>query len=394
MSVLGLSIQCVGILMVMSLSLFMTRSIKRSSLTYWTVAWVSLSISLLSLSGAFQFHPIETCFYFIYYLGEYTFGFLFYLGCRNYSTGRGHERRDYYILAGFVLYALGIAFIPLHPSLRFIPHFATLAILFYLTFKSLTPARQKRRPGVGLRVMSVALFLLMVNFSLYVPTFTFVGLRILPIFGAYLGYSSIYDLILETLLGFGTIMLVMEDMRMEVEDVNRELIVTKEKLEAMARIDPLTEALNRHAYYTLINSQQPESLANLSGCAMIIDIDNLKPINDCYGHTAGDQAIREVARRLRTIIRADDLLFRWGGDEFLLLLFGADENTVRERIDGLSLEQTPLTLSLRSIPIIFSFGIAEFSNLRLLQNAIERADSAMYASKQFRKSSTTDNLRI
>jgi hypothetical protein len=72
MGVVGLTIQCVGILLVMSLSLLMTRSIKRHSLTYWTAAWVSLSLSLLSLSVAFQFQIVEDWFYGFYYLGEST----------------------------------------------------------------------------------------------------------------------------------------------------------------------------------------------------------------------------------------------------------------------------------------------------------------------------------
>ncbi len=55
-------------------------------------------------------------------------------------------------------------------------------------------------------------------------------------------------------------------------------------------------------------------------------MDNLKAINDGLGHTAGDKAIREVAGAIRSVIRADDLLFRWGGDEFLVVLVGLPED--------------------------------------------------------------------
>ena len=394
MSVVGLTIQCVGILLVMSLSLFMTRSIKRPSLTYWTAAWVSLALSLLSLSVAFQFEFIEDWFYFFYYLGEYAFGYLFYLGCQNYATGREFERRDSLIIGWLSLFSLGMAFAPFDPSVRFIPHFAAMGSLFLLAFLALTPIRRKRTAGMGLRVISMALFLLSINFFLYVPIFASVVMQVSPVFVGYLGYSSIYDMILETLLGFGTIILVMEDMRMEVEDVNRELVATKDKLEGLARIDPLTEALNRHAFYSLLETPQPNPLSHLSGCAMVIDIDNLKPINDSYGHSVGDQAIREVARHLRGIIRADDLLFRWGGDEFLMLLFGAREDAVRERISRLSLERTSLSLALETIPLIYSYGIAEFRSLDDIEQAIEKADTEMYASKQVRKSSVADNRRF
>lgn len=381
MSVVGLTIQCVGILLVTVLSLLMTRSIKRPSLNYWTTAWVCLSAALVALSVAFQFHPLESWFYFIYYLGEYGFGYFFYLGCRHYTSGRQIERRDTYVLGGLVIFAIGLAFTPTQPGVRFIPHFVLLATLLLVALRALVPALRKRRQDLGLRVMTVALLLLSLNFFLYVPTFAFVVTGVFPVFGNYLGYSSIYDMVLETLLGFGTVMLVMEDMRIEVEGVNHELVATKEKLEAMAKLDPLTEALNRHAFYSLVEPPPAGASSDLRGCTVVIDIDNLKPINDRFGHAAGDTAIREVARRLRAIIRADDMLFRWGGDEFLILLFGADEAAVRNRLDRLASEPSSLSLPSATVPLVFSYGVAEFSSLRDIEQAIDRADAAMYESK-------------
>lgn len=375
----------------MGLSLFITRSIKHTSLNYWTAAWVSLAASLLALSLAFQFSiskPVwEQLFSLFYCFGEYGFGYLFYIGCSHYASGRRWARRDSLMLAGFAGFAVAITLFSPNPTIRFILHFILMATLFASSFRVVRRARQAKHSGLGLRVMSAALFLLAVNFSLYVLIFAMVFTRFFPFFRVYLGYSSICDMILQTLLGFGTIMVVMEDMRIEVEETNRELMRTKEKLEALARLDPLTEALNRHAFYSLIGEQRPAGLEDLPGCVVIIDIDNLKPINDQHGHTAGDNAIREVAHRLRSIIRADDMLFRWGGDEFMILLFRTDEPTVLARLDQLVLQQSAAAFSGGAIPLIFSHGIARFSGLGEIEQAIDRADSAMYASKQLRKSS-------
>src|SRR5437764_13617847 len=98
-------------------------------------------------------------------------------------------------------------------------------------------------------------------------------------------------------------------------------------MEAKLRIDPLTDALNRHSFYSIQRG--------LTGVVVVIDIDQLKRINDEAGHPAGDAVIRATANALRGRIRADDLLFRWGGDEFLLIVPGSTLDLVNERLSAL-----------------------------------------------------------
>lgn len=206
-----------------------------------------------------------------------------------------------------------------------------------------------------------------------------------PRLQGYLQYTSIFDLILETLLGFGTVMVLMEGVRREVEAANRELTEARERAECFARIDPLTEALNRHAFHTLLSRDAAGDDA--SGCVAVIDLDDLKPINDTFGHAAGDRAIRAVAHAVRSVVRADDLLFRWGGDEFLVLLFGMPEEKARRRLDSLDerLARASRVDTHAPLPLSVSHGLARFDSLAQLQHAIEEADGAMYARKQARK---------
>ena len=82
----GLAIQCVGVLLITLLSLFMRSSIKSNALRYWTASWASLSLALLSLFIGFQLAPTQTIFYSCYFFGEYLFGLLFIAGCRNQVT--------------------------------------------------------------------------------------------------------------------------------------------------------------------------------------------------------------------------------------------------------------------------------------------------------------------
>ncbi|PYV09482.1 MAG: hypothetical protein DMG07_23115 [Acidobacteria bacterium] len=121
-----------------------------------------------------------------------------------------------------------------------------------------------------------------------------------------------------------------------------------------------------------------------SGCLALVDMDNLKHINDSLGHPAGDAAIRVLAKSIRSLIRPDDLLIRWGGDEFLVLLFGVTESEARRRLADLAPAMAATVLPGCSDPVELSFscGLAPFAADSPLDAAIESADDAMYAEKQ------------
>src|SRR5215469_12053119 len=97
-STIGLIIQFAGISLVALLSFFMTRSIRRVSLEYWTMAWLCLAIALVVLYIGFKIEALSPVMYPIYMFGEYAFGCLFVAGCRNYTTGARMGRRECAIL--------------------------------------------------------------------------------------------------------------------------------------------------------------------------------------------------------------------------------------------------------------------------------------------------------
>jgi len=122
----------------------------------------------------------------------------------------------------------------------------------------------------------------------------------------------------------------------------------------------------------------------------VIDIDNLKPINDTLGHSAGDKAIRSVARAMRSLIRADDMLFRWGGDEFLVLMFKLPVEEARRRLGKLNNILAENCQRWTGIPmtVTVSYGVAGFGALTDLASAIEEADKAMYEQRQLMRNSS------
>src|ERR1041385_8046648 len=102
----GLAIQCVGVLLITLLSMFMQSSIKSNALRYWTASWASLSIALLSLFIAFHLTVGKSIFYSVYFLGEYIFGLLFIAGCRSQTAGASLTKRHSYVLLAAIVFAL------------------------------------------------------------------------------------------------------------------------------------------------------------------------------------------------------------------------------------------------------------------------------------------------
>lgn len=384
----GLAIQCVGIFLVMLLSFFMLRSIQSASMKYWTLAWSCLFISLASLFTGFHVTAYHRIFYALYFLGEYLFGLMFIAGCRSHASNVRLRRSNLYLLIPFVLLACVLPFLSDDFNNLFIVQAAMMAMLFASAFFALRSARRSERGSLGVRVMSLALALLALDFLHYVPVFgAHDGVWGIVVPEGYLQYTSIIDLILEILLGFGTVMVLMEGVRRKVEDANRELTDARDRLEFIARVDPLTKALNRHAFNSLLSRSQTDAEVDATGCVAVIDINNLKPINDTLGHAVGDATIRAVAHAVRAIIRADDMLFRWGGDEFLLLMFGMPEAEARRRLEALNntLAEARLPCVNKPVSISVSHGLVAFNAMMELERAIEQADEEMYKLKQVYK---------
>src|SRR5215831_12806381 len=380
----GLAIQCVGVVLLTLLSLSMRSSIRSVSLKCWTLAWACLSVALVSLFVGFHVTTAPQPFYAIYFFGEYAFGLLFIAGCRHLADGRGAGPRFYLSLIPAAVVAVLLPFFSADFNDLFMIQATVLAGLFVAAGLSLWPVLRHNHTTPGLRLMLIAIFLLAVDFLHDVPVFgARKGLWGITVPSSYLQYTPVFDVLLEILLGFGMMMVLLETVRREVEATNRQLTQTRDKLELMASMDPLTEALNRHAFHSLL-SRDAGGEGQTHGCVAVIDIDNLKPINDQFGHSVGDKAIRSVARAVRSLIRADDMVFRWGGDEFLVLLFKLPEAEAVRRMNSLNdiLKENSQRWTGSPITISVSSGVSGFASVRELRDAIERADQAMYDGRQ------------
>ena len=382
----ALLLQAIGILPLAGLSFLLSRSIRRDYVRYFWLAWTSLALGLFSLYFSLRLPVARSVLEPLYYLGEYVFAGFLLAGCRNLATGVRPDRRSRWLLLPAVALALALAHLPSSFSARFVIQAAIMAVLLALVLREARHVPPAGRGRVGVPLLQVSLAALVLLFAHYVPVLSWSEWTRTPLPAAYSGFTSLFDLFFETLLGFGTLIVVMEREQRELELANDQLRAAREKLEAMARVDPLTASLNRHAFYSMVEGSRTTEGA--AGCVAIVDLDALKPVNDTFGHAAGDAAIRAVARAIRQVVRADDLVFRWGGDEFLVVLFGVSEDEARRRLDGLDamLAAVPVPGSAEPLAVTASIGVSAFEAVAGLEKALEAADERMYRRKLTRRS--------
>lgn len=159
-------------------------------------------------------------------------------------------------------------------------------------------------------------------------------------------------------------------------------LIDRDKAVRDANEDPLTGLANRR-YLTQRLERLLEQKVPLA--VMFIDLDGFKPINDKYGHDVGDEALRMVSDRLGACIRESDVLSRIGGDEFIILFTGLeDEEVLKERGDKvLEMVRTPMWISGNRVRMGASIGISVSpKDGEDVETIINAADESMYAAKQ------------
>lgn len=370
-SLVGLVLQSAGVLMIAVLCLTLLRTIRRAPLASWTAAWLALFVSLMTLLIAFEVRDYAFLLHPVYMFFEYVFGYLVYAGCREYATGRQLSRSDWSVGLVLLLPALLLPFAARWQfNVFFVFHALVYGYLFLMAWRQLRRTRPSTRSAPGVRVLKIALLLLVALYWSYAPIFVMSAIGQIPHEPAFLKYSSFYDLLLLTMLGFGMVMVATGELQADLE-------IARDRLAGVARTDHLTSAFNRHAFHALLDR-------DLAGTAVIADIDNLKSINDQHGHSAGDAAIRAVASAIRSCIRADDLLFRWGGDEFLVLLVNVNELDARHRLAAVNehLRAVKLHGDHSTVAVSVSMGFAPFDSAESLDEVIRVADTAMYGTKR------------
>ena len=175
-----------------------------------------------------------------------------------------------------------------------------------------------------------------------------------------------------------------EQLTMQADELKRKNV----DLELLAITDPLTGLYNKRYFEMLMENEVERSVSQSQICSIVlIDLDFFKSINERYGHSTGDNILRQVARLLAQRVRKTDVLCRFGGDEFFLLCRQATMGNAMNVAEQLheAVTREPLTVDDQTIPVKLSIGIATIPSPRPIRTAaefFECADTALAHSKR------------
>ncbi len=176
----------------------------------------------------------------------------------------------------------------------------------------------------------------------------------------------------------------------QLERVNEQLAEANARLRELSIIDELSGLYNRRYFYDVLQKtvrtyDRRQALGSQSSfCLVLLDIDNFKRVNDTYGHLIGDAVIRHIGKTLTGNIRTSDYTFRYGGDEYAVLLPDstyAGGLELSERLRKI-IQNTPYSGENIEIPLTASFGITAYTKDRDVKDLVRDADKRLYESKR------------
>mgnify|MGYP003604345477 FL=1 len=249
----------------------------------------------------------------------------------------------------------------------------------------------------GLVLSVLAMILFFGTFGLTVAEVIGIGVYALLAFASAIGVSSRFNanasgyldiayalMVLIVLSGCIALNLRIQRIRAKLQQQREALAQALEVNRELATRDELTGLINRRAMLDLMALEHSRSLR--SGRPLLLaqlDIDHFKPINDQHGHATGDRALQAFAGTVRASVRDTDVLARWGGEEFVLMLTDTSADHARELLERIrqAVQALEIAHSAGSLQLTVSIGLAQHLPGDTVEHTLERADQALYRAK-------------
>ena len=199
-----------------------------------------------------------------------------------------------------------------------------------------------------------------------------------------------------TIVAFLIIILYSVMFTLDIQSNQRGLERKNKELDYFASIDPLTQLLNRRCMeHKLLQSISQASSNNSVFCVIMCDIDDFKVINDSYGHKYGDYVLMDISRIIRTYMREEDAVCRWGGEEILIMLITSEPYavTVAERIRK-AIEESVIRCPAGYIRYTVTMGISQYVSGDTPDSLIQHADDYLYKGKREGKNKVVSSLGL
>ena len=364
------------VIALMSLLVYLYR--RRLFILWWMAAWLLLAASMLPVSIAFANQDIAGIAYGISQ-------FLGVLSSLAFVVAADAYRQKPQITRNYTLLLLPVAiyfvFLPvaLGPAIVFpLGHLLIAGGMAAAAGAHLLLLRQARLLGaaiVGAALLALSAINVYMGLSAGLPdpntvTPALVGMTVVFLFGA-----------------LGQQLMAFEDMTYELSRTNRRLEAAQGELREMVITDPLTGTRNRRFFEAIIGRELQRHRRYQTPLSIVfIDIDRFKAINDTLGHETGDRVLRDVAAFLLRNIREADYVFRWGGDEFLVLISCGEAEAVRRATDLQAAFAASPQLAELPPGVALSVGCVEVPiDTEDVLGLIQTADERMYENKKRRR---------
>jgi diguanylate cyclase (GGDEF)-like protein len=383
----SLLVQSAGTALLLVVFVLLYQKIRRRAFLDWIASWAFLLASLTSLF-LIPFFGQQRVFFFLLHACVLAHALLLLRGVRRFRDDRLRASKLELL---WILPILGLSWwtsIEQHLVERAAPVLLATAIAYVATGVSF--ALLAGSPGGRFLLSGSFLLWGMERAGLAYAIVQFGGPERMP---SLYQYSAFLAMFFEMTIAVGIIILLFEASQSQLAAEMNQLVSSDLQLKEKGIRDPLTGLFNRHYFNDIIRRELASSRRyGTSISVLLVDVDRFKEINDVKGHAVGDDVLRFVANYLTACVRESDYVFRWGGDEFLIVLPKTDDASAAVKADEL-VRRLPNIPGTDNLQPTLSVGAATHRADAEFPITLAEADSRMYQMKVARKRERAERAR-